>query len=176
MEALKGIRDRVLGMVVRGLISAAKDSGAIQELQLALLDGETRDGVEHIQTYGITSNPPAGTEAVAIAVGGNRDHLLVIATGGPDRPTGLLPGEVALYGPTGILALLRADGKLLLGGDDAADPVARKSDLQALASAFNGHTHAAGSLVANTSTGAITGVTASGPSHTATGSTVVLAK
>jgi phage baseplate assembly protein V len=161
-------------MVIRGVIKAAKDTGAIQELQLALLDGEVRENVEHVQCYGLTSTPPAGTEAVALAVGGNRDHLLVVATGGPDRPTGLLPGEVALYGPGGILAKLTADGKLLLGGDDADDPVVRKSDLQAAVAAFNGHTHAAGTLTSPS--GSVTGTTAAGPSHTATGSAKVLAK
>ena len=90
---------RGLKLVVgRGVILGTDDNAKLKTAQVKLLDGEIRDGVEMFEQYGLTSNPLPLAEAVLVAVGGNRDHLIAIANG--DRRTrknGLVPGEVAVY-------------------------------------------------------------------------------
>lgn len=146
MEALRGaaaaLRQKVAGMVLRAVVGLVKDAEGIQLLQISGLDGEDRDDVERLQEYGFTSNPPAGSEAVALAINGDRSHLLVVAVDHrASRKRNLQPGAVALYTQAGQCVLLTHDGKVLLGADDADDPVIRKSDLAAL---FDGWTPVAG--------------------------------
>lgn len=102
MNALASIRRAVSSILVRGLIRIVTDSGGIQTAQVTLLSGEVRDGVERFQNFGFTSNPPAGSEAVAVALGGDRGHLVIIAA--DDRVTrkrGLAPGDSAMHDASG---------------------------------------------------------------------------
>lgn len=97
-KVLAPIQRRVMLMVVRSVIILADDSGKVQRLQMQLLADETVDDVDRIQEYGFTSRPLPGAEAVTLAVGGNRDHLVVIATEDRrTRPKDLLAGEVKVY-------------------------------------------------------------------------------
>lgn len=93
-----GLRNSVRLMVGRAILTAIKDTGNIQTVQVQMLADEIHDGVERVQEYGFTSAPLPGAEAVLVFVGGNRDHGLVIAC--DDRRYRLKPlqnGEVALY-------------------------------------------------------------------------------
>jgi phage baseplate assembly protein V len=93
------------------------DGKKLQVVQLGLGEDETRDGLERFQQYGLTSVPLAGAEAVVLFVGGTRDHGLVVAVDDRRyRPTGLQPGEVAIYNSVGGRVLLKADGTLEVTG------------------------------------------------------------
>ena len=51
-----------------------------------------------MQNYGLTSHPPKGAEALLVALGGQRQHAVVIAVEDRRyRVTDLGEGEVALY-------------------------------------------------------------------------------
>jgi phage baseplate assembly protein V len=92
------LQRRVRLMVSRGLLTLIDDGSGVQRVQVKLRAGEVRDGLDRVQTYGLASHPPAGSEAVVLFVGGNSDHGVVI--GEADRATrhrDLQPGEVALY-------------------------------------------------------------------------------
>lgn len=92
------IRRRVRLMVSRAVLSAISDTAGLQLVQVKLLDGEVRDGVERFQNYGMTSVPLPGAEGVMVCVSGNRDHGVVIAMDDRRyRIKALQPGEVALY-------------------------------------------------------------------------------
>lgn len=92
------LRRRILSMVTRGIIRAVTDSGSIQKLQVSLLADELVDGVDRVQEYGFTSRPIPGGEVVAVFIGGNRDHGVVIASDDRrSRPTDLAEGEAAVY-------------------------------------------------------------------------------
>lgn len=85
-------------LVGRAVIGLVNDGLKVQGLQVQLLADEVRDDVERFQEYGYTSNPHPGAEAIVVAVGGSRNHGIVIAC--EDRRyrlTGLASGEVALY-------------------------------------------------------------------------------
>lgn len=89
---------RVMLMVSRLVVNVVHDSLKLQEVQIGLLDDETRDGVERFQNYGMTSVPLPGAEGVCVFVGGNRDHGLILAVDDRRyRIQGLEGGEVALY-------------------------------------------------------------------------------
>lgn len=131
-DMLKPIRNRVYTMITRAVIETANDAGGMQLLKLALLAGENDDDVERFQNFGFTSVPPDGSEALALAVGGNREHLIVIAA--DDRRVrikGLEKGESAFYNDKGDKIVIKANGdieltnsndlKLNVGNDIALD-------------------------------------------------------
>lgn len=89
---------RIRMMVARAVCRAVNDAGGLQAVQVSLLADEVKDGVERVQNYGLTSVPLPGAEGVAVFVGGNRDHGVVIAMDDRRyRLKGLEGGEVALY-------------------------------------------------------------------------------
>jgi len=175
-------------MVSRGVVSLVNDGKMLQLLQIGVLAGETvegDEGAEHFQPYGFTSVPLIGAEAVVVFPNGDRGHPLVVATSDRRyRPTGSQPGEVTVYNNTGAKVTLTKDGDILVepasgrqvfvqqGG--AAEPLALKSDVQAIVDAHNGHTHVVAGVLAGSSsvTSATTADTASSP----TGTTVLLGK
>ena len=59
--------------------------------------GELRSRVPHVGTYGFQSVPPEGSQAVALAVGGDRGNMVVVGT--EDRATrpALLDRETQIY-------------------------------------------------------------------------------
>ena len=95
-------------MVGRAVVQMVNDAAKMQALQVTLLAGETRAGVERFQEYGFTSNPQPGAEACMVCVGGNRDHGIVIAVDDRRyRLTGLQSGEVAIYTDEGDKVVLK---------------------------------------------------------------------
>jgi len=82
----------------RGVVSKVNDDEDLQEIQVHLLAGELRDGLERFQNYGFSSYPHVGSEAATVFIGGNRDHGLVLAV--DDRRYRFKvneEGEIALY-------------------------------------------------------------------------------
>lgn len=141
---LAPLRTRIANVVARAVVQLVHDGGRMQVTQLNVLSGETREGCERFQEYGLTSVPLPGAEAVVLFVGGRRDHGLVVAVDDRRyRPTGLEPGEVCLYSQHGQRITLKNDGaielepatgkSIVLAGGSAA--VARLGD------ATLGHTH-----------------------------------
>jgi len=107
-RVLAPLRRRVENMIARGVVRLVADGKKLQEVQVSVLRGETRENCERFQQYGFTSVPLAGAEAILLFVGGLRDHPLVVAVDDRrHRPTGLQPGEVALYTDEGDYILLK---------------------------------------------------------------------
>lgn len=106
---------RIKMMLARAVVSLVNDSLKMQELQLAILHEEKKDGVEHFQNYGFTSHPKApdasgAAEAVVVFLGGNRDHGIVIVVDDRRfRLKGLESGEVAIYDDLGQKIVLKRD-------------------------------------------------------------------
>lgn len=85
-------------ILVRGTLSLVDGLKKLQELQVKLLAGEIKDGMEHFEPYGFTANAHAGAEVLAGFFGGNRSHGVVICVADRRfRLQGLKGGEVALY-------------------------------------------------------------------------------
>lgn len=105
---LQRLANRVRLTVGRCVLAAVNDDLKLQGVQVELLSGEVRDGCERMQDYGFTSHPHPGAEGVALAVGGSRDHVLVLAVGDRRyRLKGLEQGEVAMYSDEGDSVVLK---------------------------------------------------------------------
>ncbi|WP_431282727.1 phage baseplate assembly protein V [Humitalea sp. 24SJ18S-53] len=109
-RALLPLHRRIMLMMGRGTLNLTSDGDGQQRMQVGLLDGELRDAVDRVQQYGLSAHPMPGARVVVACMGGNRDHPVIIAADDPrHRPTGIKPGEVALYSAAGQLVLLRED-------------------------------------------------------------------
>lgn len=107
----------VMLMVGRATITLIDDSTPEQTLQVQLLPGMTRDRVRRYQQYGFTSVPLPGSQAVTVAVSGDTDNLIAVASGdGRYRPTNLQPGEVGIYTSEGMAFYAKCTGAVNASG------------------------------------------------------------
>lgn len=112
-RAIAPLQNRVMLMIGRAVITAVKNDKTIQELQLSALDGESLDNIQRFQEFGFCSVPPANSEAIMVALGGNRAAVVVIATENRKlRPTDWEVGESGFYNEDGAFAVLRKGGFL----------------------------------------------------------------
>jgi phage gp45-like len=114
---LDPLRRRVMLLVARATLRGTSAGPGLQRVQASMLPGETRDEVEHVQPYGLTSRPLGGAEAVLVCVGGERGHPVCVVADDPRlRPGDLAAGEVCVYGPAGQRVWLRTDGSVEIIG------------------------------------------------------------
>lgn len=103
-------------MVGRAVLEAVTDSTSMQTVKVTVLDGDTDDEVEHFQPGGLT-HVASGGDGVALSVGGQTDHRVVLCISKRSaRPTGLLTGETALYSEGGVVIKLTATGNVEISG------------------------------------------------------------
>ena len=115
-KSLGPMARQIGNMLSRAVVSAVNPSNKMQSVQLKLLAGEVKDGMEHLEPYGYTSHPQIGAEAVAIFFDGDRSHGVVIAVADRRyRLTGLAPGEVALHDDQGQKIHLTRNGIVIDG-------------------------------------------------------------
>lgn len=152
-KLLRPIETKLANLVARGVVRRVDDGAKLQLLQLLVLDTEVRERLERCQEYGLTSVPLEGAEAVVLFPGGHRGHGLVVAVVDRRyRPTGLAPGEVALYHHEGDrLTFLNGGRARLTSGDlelgeggmqPAVRGTALRTELDAIWTALGAHVHA----------------------------------
>ncbi|BGI51967.1 MAG: hypothetical protein HamCj_03200 [Candidatus Hamiltonella defensa (Ceratovacuna japonica)] len=91
-------------LMVRGTNSTA----ACQRVDVSLMAGETKAGMEYLEPYGFTSTAHAGAEGVALFLSGDRSHGIVINMADRRyRLKDLQTGEVALYTDEGDRVVLK---------------------------------------------------------------------
>lgn len=111
--AMRPVAKRVALSVARAVLRLVNDGPPIQTAQIDLLAGETRNRVERVQEYGFTSVPLPGCKGVAVFVGGDRSHGIIVGTDDPRyRLRSLAAGEVAVYTDEGDCVVLRR-GRLI---------------------------------------------------------------
>ena len=104
-------------MVSRAVVAIVNDAFKLQGVQVTLQADQVADDVEHFQHYGFTSVPLAGAEGIALAVGGNTGHTVVINIDDRRyRLRSLAAGEVALYDDLGHSVVLTRAGIVVNGG------------------------------------------------------------
>ena len=97
----------------RGKVARVQAGGGVQKIQVAGLDGETVQDLEHAENFGFTSNPPAGSDCVVVPLGGKTSHgITVTTTNGAYRTTGLSDGETAVYNADGAKMVLK-EGRVI---------------------------------------------------------------
>jgi len=125
VKALGPLARRLRLMASRAVLSLISDAPGVQVVQVRLLDGEVRGGIERMQNYGFTSVPLPGAEGVYLSLGGDRDHgVVIVADDRRYRVKGLAAGEVAIYDDQGQKIVLYRDrievegAKIVVKGDD----------------------------------------------------------
>lgn len=110
----KSTADKIRGMARRVVLKNINDDGETQTASVEIAPGIWRDKVEILQPYGLaTSVPEDGALALAIAVGGNEDDLIIMPVANPStRLGGLNAGETALYNRHGDGILIGDDGNI----------------------------------------------------------------
>lgn len=97
-RALAPLARRIRLMAGRAVLTLIDDATKMQGVQVKLLDGEVCNNVDRLQQYGFTSVPLPGAEGVYLALGGSRDHgVVIVADDRRYRIKGLQGGEVAIY-------------------------------------------------------------------------------
>lgn len=96
------LQRRVQNMISRGVVANVDDALKMQLLGVELEDGFKATKVEHVHPYGISYHPHAGAEVIAFALGGNRDHLMILPSADRrHRLNNLAPGEMAVHDDQG---------------------------------------------------------------------------
>ncbi len=138
-NALRRLTMRVNATVSRAVISIVNDGLKTQRLQLTIMKDEVEDDVEHFQPYGLSFNPPAGAEGIALAIGGMRSHTVTICAQSPgERPTGAKPRTGGLYTSGKWRVFVDETGTVFVGSDTATHPIPLGDVLK---SWLESHTH-----------------------------------
>lgn len=121
---------RVITACARVFISTTNDSKGVQTSQVVLSSTEVRDNTPRIAEFGFSSNPPEGSDAVAVFLAGDRAKGIVIGTcHQPSRPSGLAPGETILHSQDGKSVYLTAAGGIVIDAKGQPVTVNNASDV-----------------------------------------------
>jgi len=97
----------------RVVLVRTDDEKKMQTHQVKSLAGEVLEDVEYFQPYGFTSRPPRGSEAIAFPVGGDRGHMVILASSDRGvRKKNLEEAEVGFYHQNGDYIYLKDGNKL----------------------------------------------------------------
>lgn len=149
MRRLSEKMQRGLGNLLARAVLAGVQQNRLQSLQLQLLAGEVKDGVELFEPYGLTGHALPGAEAAVAFIDGSRTHgIALVQTDRRYRPVDLAPGEVALFNHEGTCVVLRNGGRVEM---TAATEVAIQTGRLALTGdlAVTGNTTFTGTVTAN---------------------------
>ncbi|WP_343618826.1 phage baseplate assembly protein V [Ralstonia sp.] len=112
---LERVARRVLLSLARALVTTVNDSGGVQMMQVKLNPLETRDNTPRVAEFGLTSNPPAGSDAFVVFLGGDRSNGVVLGTvHQASRPKSLAAGETMIYSEDGKQIYLTAAGGIVV--------------------------------------------------------------
>ena len=101
----------IRNLIRTGILRLLYSKTELQELQIDMRSGETRDKLEHALMYGVAHYPHEGAEAITVFPDGDQGFGLVLSV--YDRRYRLKlenPGEVALYDDQGQKLHLTREG------------------------------------------------------------------
>jgi phage baseplate assembly protein V len=102
-------------MVGRARVRFVNDAGPIQTMQVSMSAMETPDNRLRMTEFGFASNPPVGSDAIALHLSGDRGSGVVVATNHqPSRPRNLAAGESMLYSQDGKSVYITAAGGIVV--------------------------------------------------------------
>lgn len=124
-------------MIVRGTVKQSTVTTGAQQLQLELLEGETREDVEAYEQAGVSFRAEDDADMLVVELG-SASNLAAIGTNARGkRPTvAIEKGEGGLYFGGAYKVFLKQDGSLALGDKDATEAQALGDALKAWLSAL----------------------------------------
>lgn len=117
MEAtmMERVFRRIQMMFGRARVTYVDDSGPVQKMQVRMSGLETPDNRLRLAEFGFTSNPPIGSDVLALHIAGDRGSGAVFATNHQaSRPKGLAAGESMLYSQDGKYVYMTALGGIVV--------------------------------------------------------------
>lgn len=116
MSLFDAMQQQILGMIERAVVSNITPSTKCQSVDVTLIAGEQKGGIEHIEPYGLTARAHAGAEAIVLFPDGDRSHAVTMMVADRRyRLQGLQGGEVALYDDQGQSVMLTREGIVVDG-------------------------------------------------------------
>ncbi len=74
MRAIETIQRQLLGLIGRAVVKSISAATKCQTVDVSLIAGEPKAGVEHLEPYGFTARANSGAEAVVLFPDGDRSH------------------------------------------------------------------------------------------------------
>lgn len=78
MGVMQSLQRQVLGLIGRAVVKSINAASKCQMIDVELLAGQQKAGIEHLEPYGFTSRAKAGAEAVVLFPDGDRSHAVAI--------------------------------------------------------------------------------------------------
>lgn len=117
MSVMQSLQRQLLGLIGRAVVKSINAASKCQMIDVELLAGQKKAGIEHLEPYGFTSRAKAGAEAVVLFPDGDRSHAVAITVSDRRyRMKGFKTGEVAIYDDQGQSVTLTRAGIVVDGG------------------------------------------------------------
>ena len=78
MSVMQSLQRQLLGLIGRAVVKSINAASKCQMIDVELLAGQQKAGIEHLESYGFTSRAKAGAEAVVLFPDGDRSHAVAI--------------------------------------------------------------------------------------------------
>lgn len=116
MSALPGLQRQLLSLIGRAVVKSINAAAKCQTVDVSLIAGEPKGGIEHLEPYGFTARATAGAEAIVLFPDGDRSHgVAIVVADRRYRLKGLKGGEAALYDDLGQKVHLTRNGIVVDG-------------------------------------------------------------
>jgi len=117
MGTMQNLQRQVLSLIGRAVVKSINAASKCQTVDVELLAGQKKAGIEHLEPYGFTSRAKYGAEAIILFPDGDRSHAVAITVADRRyRMKGLKTGEVAIYDDLGQSVTLTRTGIVVDGG------------------------------------------------------------
>lgn len=117
MRNFQQFQRQLLSLICRAVVRSVKPGSKCQAVDVELLAGEQKGGIEHLEPYGFTSHAKPGAESLILSPDADRSHAVaVVVSDRRYRIKSLKPGEVAVYDDQGQSVTLTRTGIVVDGG------------------------------------------------------------
>ena len=116
-QQVDNLSSRIMNMASRGTTVEDDNSKGIQQAKIRGQHGEEIPKVQRWEQFGLTSRPPAGSDALILSINGTRDSAQMVAVSSPDsRLTDGAEGSTTLYDAAGNKVYLDNGGNIVIEG------------------------------------------------------------
>ncbi|HBM8993525.1 TPA: phage baseplate assembly protein [Citrobacter freundii] len=117
MRNFQQLQRQLLSLICRAVVGSVKPGSKCQTVDVELIAGDQKGGIEHLEPYGFTSHSKPGAEALILFPDADRSHAVsVVVSDRRYRVRSLKPGEVAIYDDQGQSVTLTRTGIVVDGG------------------------------------------------------------
>lgn len=144
------LQRRLQAILARGTVKSVEDALLMQYLDIEMQDGHVPTRVEQWHHYGMTFNPHPGSEVLVASLGGNPDHMIVVANADRRyRMKSLAAGELAIHDDQGQYVHFKRGGIHINSGHGITieGPITVKGDINQQGSLTSTGSHTASSHV-----------------------------